>query len=69
MSAEDDFGLWESELRGQAQEDERGDGGMLLVAAGTAAGCALLIVLGDVQLGVAGLVLAALILLLWRIGL
>ncbi|MFC9971947.1 hypothetical protein ACFVH6_13750 [Spirillospora sp. NPDC127200] len=69
MSAEDDFGLWERELRGPAPEDERGDRGMPLVAAGTATGCALLIFFGDVRLGVAGLVLATLILLLWRIGL
>ncbi|WP_067486989.1 hypothetical protein [Actinomadura hibisca] len=68
MSVEDDFGLWERELRGPAPEEERG-GGMVVVAAGTAAGCVLLIVLGDVRLGVAGLTLAALILFLWRIGL
>ncbi|QKG23706.1 hypothetical protein [Actinomadura verrucosospora] len=40
----------------------------MLVATVTAAGCALLMALGDVRLGAVGLGLASIILLLWRIG-
>ncbi|MBW8481828.1 hypothetical protein [Actinomadura parmotrematis] len=68
MGAPDDFGLWERELR---PEPEDGDGGRGLLRAAVVIvfGCVLAIVLGDVALGVAGLVLAGLIVVLWRAGL
>ncbi|MEV4251645.1 hypothetical protein AB0J52_00600 [Spirillospora sp. NPDC049652] len=71
MSAQDDFGLWERELRPEAADGPESSGrlGLLLVAAATAAGCTLLITLGAVPLGAAGLALSSLILLLWRAGL
>ncbi|MFC6883609.1 MULTISPECIES: hypothetical protein [Actinomadura] len=70
MGAEDDFGLWERELKpGTPDADGGGARGMLLVAGATATGCTALIALGEVPLGAAGLVLSSVILLLWRIGL
>ncbi|KAB2344721.1 hypothetical protein [Actinomadura rudentiformis] len=69
MSAEDDFGLWERELR-QAPEPEggTGGGGMITAAAVVTAGCMVLIMLGQAPLGTAGLILCSLILVLWRFG-
>ncbi|HEU5025104.1 MAG TPA: hypothetical protein VFV01_09320 [Spirillospora sp.] len=67
--AEDDFRRWERELDPGAPEKEGSGGrGLVLVAAVTAAGCALLITVGDVRLGAVGLALSSIILLLWRIG-
>ena len=69
MGARDDFALWERELNPPPPRRDRGSGrGMVLVAALTAAGCALLIASGQVPLGAAGLVLSSLVLLLWRAG-
>ncbi|GAA4135838.1 hypothetical protein [Actinomadura keratinilytica] len=71
MHAEDDFGLWEQELRhdrADAAEDRGGRRGMLLVAIMTTLGCTAMIGLGQTPLGAAGLVVAGLILLLWRTG-
>lgn len=70
MEAEDDFGRWERELEPRPFPEPRGTGGrgMLLVAGATAAACTVVIALGEVPLGSAGLVLSALILLLWRLG-
>ncbi|MEU5881040.1 hypothetical protein [Spirillospora sp. NPDC047279] len=69
MSAEDDFGLWERELTSESSDEGGGGRGMVITAAGVAAGCAALITLGQESLGIIGLVLASLILLLWRLGL
>ncbi|KAB2369618.1 MULTISPECIES: hypothetical protein [Actinomadura] len=67
--AEDDFRRWERELDPGAPEKEASGGrGLVLMAAATAVGCALLIVVGDVRLGAVGLALSSIILLLWRIG-
>lgn len=71
MSAEDDFGLWERELRPEMPEpSENGSGarGMVVAAGVTAVGCAALITMGEPSLGIVGLVVASLILLLWRLG-
>ncbi|MCP2340630.1 hypothetical protein [Actinomadura rupiterrae] len=70
MGAEDDFGLWERELRAEAQDRPESSGlrGLLLVAVATAAGCRVLITMGQAPLGTAGLVLSSVILLLWRAG-
>ncbi|RFU43190.1 hypothetical protein DZF91_02515 [Actinomadura logoneensis] len=70
MSAQDDFRIWERELRPDAADGPESSGGLalLLVASATAAGCTLLITLGEAPLGTAGLVLSSLILLLWRAG-
>ncbi|WP_433331091.1 hypothetical protein [Spirillospora sp. CA-294931] len=70
MRAEDDFGLWERELRARSPEVEGSSPrGLVVVAALTAAGCTALITTGQTPLGVAGLVLSSIILLLWRAGL
>ncbi|MFB4304898.1 hypothetical protein [Actinomadura sp. GTD37] len=67
--AEDDFRRWEREFDPDAPVEGRsGSRALVLVAGITAAGCAALIVLGDVPLGAAGLVLSSIVLLLWRIG-
>ncbi|GAA2150762.1 hypothetical protein [Actinomadura napierensis] len=66
--AEDDFRRWERELDPGAPEKAPGGRGLVVAAAATAAGCALLITLGDVRLGAVGLGLSSVILLLWRIG-
>jgi hypothetical protein len=67
--AEDDFHRWEREFDPREAEEGGSGGRALVVIAGvTAAGCAALIVLGDVPLGAAGLVLSSIVLLLWRIG-
>ncbi|MDL4816739.1 hypothetical protein [Actinomadura opuntiae] len=67
--AEDDFRRWEREFDPGAPDGETPAGrGLVWASAATAAGCALLIMLGDVRLGAAGLGLSSLILLLWRIG-
>ena len=67
--AEDDFRRWEREFDDGAPEGGASGGRVLVLAAGLiAAGCAALIVLGDVPLGAAGLVLSSIVLLLWRIG-
>lgn len=67
--AEDDFRRWEREFDPDAPEEGRSGGRALVLAAGViAAGCAALIVLGDVPLGAAGLALSSIVLLLWRIG-
>ncbi|MFC4908724.1 hypothetical protein [Actinomadura gamaensis] len=70
MGAQDDFGLWERELRSGPSDRPESSGlrGLLLVAAATAAGCTVLITLGAAPLGAAGLVLSSVILLLWRAG-
>ncbi|MQY05132.1 hypothetical protein [Actinomadura macrotermitis] len=66
MGGQDDFGLWERELRPEEEEDE---GRPVLVAAAlTAAGFTALMLVGDVRIGLAGLAAAVLILVLWRIG-
>ncbi|MBD2894930.1 hypothetical protein ACQPZ8_00140 [Actinomadura nitritigenes] len=67
--AEDDFRRWERELDpGPPEKEASGGRGLVLAAAVTAVGCALLIVVGDVRLGAVGLALSSIILLLWRIG-
>ncbi|MFC4054591.1 hypothetical protein ACFOY4_33290 [Actinomadura syzygii] len=76
--AEDDFRRWEHEFEpGAPKAAERSEGpfressggrGVVVAAGVIAFGCAGVIALGDVPLGAAGLVLAALILVLWRIG-
>lgn len=71
MSAEDDFGLWERELKPEIPRVPNGSAsgrGMIAAAAVVAAGCTMLITLGQAPLGAAGLILSSLILLLWRIG-
>ncbi|MFI0448387.1 hypothetical protein [Actinomadura sp. 6N118] len=70
MSAEDDFGLWERELRQTPEPGEggTGGGGMITAAAVVTSGCMLLITLGQAPLGTAGLILCSLILVLWRFG-
>ncbi|MFG1998158.1 hypothetical protein ACGFNU_03300 [Spirillospora sp. NPDC048911] len=67
MSTEDDFGLWERELR--AAKAGTGGRGMVAVGALVAAGCTALIMSGQAPLGAAGLILCSVILLLWRLGL
>ncbi|GLZ08770.1 hypothetical protein Acsp03_62360 [Actinomadura sp. NBRC 104412] len=67
--AEDDFRLWERELEDPPVETGTGVKALVLVAALTAAGCATLIILGQVPLGTAGLIIASIVLLLWRAGL
>lgn len=67
--AEDDFRRWERELGSGARDGAPPGGrGMAVAAVLTVTGCAALIALGEVRFGVAGLVLASVILLLWRIG-
>ncbi|GAA0270345.1 hypothetical protein GCM10009527_078290 [Actinomadura nitritigenes] len=67
--AEDDFRRWERELDpGPPEKEASGGRGLVVAAAVTAAGCALLIVVGDARLGAVGLVVSSVILLLWRIG-
>lgn len=67
--AEDDFRRWEREFdTGVPDERASGGRGLVLAAGVTATGCAAMIALGEVVLGVAGLVLSSVILLLWRIG-
>jgi hypothetical protein len=69
MGSEDDFGLWEREMEGTRTESGSGARALVLVAALTATGCTVLIILGQTPLGAAGLVLSSIILLLWRVGL
>ncbi|MFD0854370.1 hypothetical protein ACFQ07_19180 [Actinomadura adrarensis] len=69
MGSEDDFGLWEREMEDTRTEGGAGARALVLVAALTAAGCTLLIIMGQTPLGAAGLVLTSIILLLWRVGL
>ncbi|WP_026412446.1 hypothetical protein [Actinomadura oligospora] len=71
MGAEDDFGLWEQELGGGATDRPEPSGlrGPLVIAGTMAAGCTVLITLGERPLGIVGLVLSSMILLLWRAGL
>lgn len=67
--AEDDFRRWEREFGPGAPEREPSAGRGLAVTVGIiASGCAAVIALGDVPLGAAGLALASIILVLWRIG-
>ncbi|MFG2088789.1 MULTISPECIES: hypothetical protein [unclassified Spirillospora] len=67
--ADDDFRRWEREFDLGAPEDEPSGGrGMVLTAGVIATGCTAMIAMGEVSLGTAGLVLASIILLLWRIG-
>ncbi|POM26315.1 hypothetical protein BTM25_07120 [Actinomadura rubteroloni] len=64
----DDFHLWERELT-PAEPPEDGRGEALLAGALTVVGCTGLILLGGTAAGVAGLVLAGVIGVLWRCGL
>lgn len=66
MGVRDDFSLWERELR--EPPERSGIRGMLLVAALVFVGCVGLIIMGDAILGIVGIVLAVLILVLWRLG-
>jgi hypothetical protein len=68
--AEDDFRRWEHEFDTGVPEEPTASGGrgLVLVAGVTATGCAAMVALGEVPLGVIGLVLSSIILLLWRIG-
>lgn len=63
---EDDFGLWEREFD---NDDAAGGRAIVVVACVTALGCAAMIVMGDVALGVSGLILSLVIFVLWRMGL
>ncbi|MFC0042447.1 hypothetical protein [Actinomadura rayongensis] len=66
----DDFHLWEREFgASEPAESGRGRGEALLAGALTVTGCTALIVLGGTAAGVAGLVLAGVIAVLWRCGL
>jgi hypothetical protein len=67
----DDFHLWEREFGASEPPAEggRGRGEALLAGALTVTGCTALILLGGTAAGVAGLVLAAVIAVLWRCGL
>ncbi|WP_019631585.1 hypothetical protein [Actinomadura atramentaria] len=70
MGTHEDFRLWEREIAAPDRpEHDRGGGEMLSAALLTAAGCAVLIALGGTVAGVAGLVVATLIIVLWRCGL
>ncbi|MCW2898710.1 MAG: hypothetical protein JWO67_975 [Streptosporangiaceae bacterium] len=62
----EDFGLWERELKESAKPAR--DYPALLVTAAVAAGCAILITLGEVAFGIAGLIVSGAILTLWRVG-
>ncbi|GLW64686.1 hypothetical protein Arub01_29300 [Actinomadura rubrobrunea] len=72
MGADDDFALWEQELRcGQgadAAETRGNQRGMFVMAALTSLGCTAMILIGQTPLGVAGLLVVGLIMLLWRTG-
>jgi hypothetical protein len=66
MGVQDDFGLWERELDEPAEPSD--DRAVVVAITLLVAGCALLMMLGQAPLGVAGLVISAIILILWRVG-
>lgn len=77
MGVQDDFGQWESELRTaeeveeEVEEEVREEAcgrGVVVCGVLIALGCTVMILVGQVALGVAGLVLSAVIMLLWRAG-
>jgi hypothetical protein len=66
MGTSDDFAMWEAEVDPPA---ESGNGpGMIVVSLILMAGSSALIALGVTLLGVAALIVAAGILILWRAG-
>lgn len=66
MGTSDDFAMWEAEV---APPAESGNGkGILIVSLILIAGCGALIALGVTYLGIAALVVLALIIILWRSG-
>ena len=66
MGRPDDFGLWEREF--DEQTTPRGDWTTPAIVVAMTVGCALLVLLGQAPLGIAGLIVTGLILLLWRVG-
>ena len=66
MGVQDDFGLWEREFEEPAEPS--GNSAMVVTAVVLAVACALLIALGQAPVGAAVLVIATLILILWRAG-
>jgi hypothetical protein len=66
MGASDDFAEWEEELAGSTKPAN--DRGMIIIALILMAGSGLLIALDVIALGIAALVVLALILILWRAG-
>jgi hypothetical protein len=66
MGASDDFAKWEEELADSTKP--AGDKGMITIALILIAGSGLLIALDVIALGIAALVVLALILALWRAG-
>ena len=66
MGVHDDFGLWERELDEPAEPS--GNRAVVVATALLVAGCVLLMLLDQAPLGVAGLVISAIILILWRVG-
>jgi hypothetical protein len=66
MGTSDDFAMWEAEVEAPA---ESGNGpGMIVVSLILVAGSGALIALGVTLLGIAALVVLAVILILWRAG-
>lgn len=66
MGTSDDFAMWEAEVEPPA-ESSNGPG-MIVVSLILVAGSGALIALGVTLLGVAALVILAVVLILWRIG-
>ncbi|GAA2097788.1 hypothetical protein [Actinomadura alba] len=66
MGSQDDFGQWEREFDESEVASSRRT--RLLVALTVPIGCALLFFIGQAPLAIAGLVVAGLIMALWRAG-
>jgi hypothetical protein len=67
MPVRDDFREWEHELHEHHGEERRGRG-PIVVGLLLSAGCAGVIALGEIALGVAAFVICVVILVLWRAG-
>ena len=66
MGAADDFAKWEEEVADVTESAN--DKGMIVIALILMAGSGILIALGVTMLGIAALVVLALIVILWRAG-
>lgn len=66
MGTSDDFAMWENEVDPPAESDN--GPGMIAVSLLLMAGSGALIALGVTLLGIAALVVLAIILILWRAG-
>lgn len=66
MGSKDEFGQWEREF--DESDVASGHRAVLVAAVAVPIGCAVLFLIGQVPLAVAGLVISGLIMTLWRVG-